>query len=155
MFAGCHFNVELLSNHLIWFPHGVSILTLTLLMYIGCYVSDPTPAVHCVKPCTYCKLPAYLVEVDEVSQGGVAVLVHTQEAVVVSWCVDQEVFEDVGRAIGQRVAPDPVTHPHQEGALCCVHQQGLWLLSGNQTWGGERVWVVKSDLRSGGGRVWQ
>lgn len=66
-----------------------------------------------------------LVEVDEVGQGGVSVLVHAQEAVVVARGVDEEVLEADGRAVGERVAPDALAHAHQEAALAGVHQQSL------------------------------
>lgn len=75
----------------------------------------------------------YLVEVDEVSKGGMTVLVHTQKAVIVPRSIDKEMLETAGCAIGQCVAPYPVTDPYQERALSSIHKQCLRVLSGDDT----------------------
>lgn len=67
----------------------------------------------------------YLVEVDEVSKGGMTVLVHTQKAVIVPRSIDKEMLVTAGRATGQCVAPNPLTDPYQERALSSIHKQSL------------------------------
>ncbi len=72
-------------------------------------------------------------EVDEVSKGGMTVLVHPQKAVIVPRSIDKEMLVTAGRAIRQCVAPYPLTDPYQERALNSIHKQSLWVLSGDDT----------------------
>ncbi|KAJ1143839.1 hypothetical protein NDU88_010141 [Pleurodeles waltl] len=57
------------------------------------------------------------------------VWVHPEEAVEIPGSVHQEVFEAAGLPVRQRVTPDLLAHPDQEGALGFVHQHLFCLLA--------------------------
>lgn len=67
-------------------------------------------------------LAAHLVKVDEVSESGVPVLVHSQETIIIPRGINQEVLEACSCAIGQYVTPNSLTDSHKEAAFSLVYQ---------------------------------
>lgn len=73
-------------------------------------------------------------EINEIGERGMAIGVHSQEAVEVPRGIHQEVLEPRLPAVGEGVAPDFLTDPDQKRSLGHVLEEIFCILSANDSW---------------------
>lgn len=73
-------------------------------------------------------------EINEIGERGVAIGVHSQEAVKVPRGIHEKVLEPLLQAIGEGVAPDFLTDPDQKCSLRHVLKKIFCIFSANDSW---------------------
>lgn len=73
-------------------------------------------------------------EINEIGERGVAIGVHSQEAVKVPRGIHKEVLEPLLQAVGEGVAPYFLTDPDQKCSLGHVLEEIFRILSANDSW---------------------